>query len=162
MLEKKLDGNCTRMLRAILNKSWKQNPTKKQLFGHQPSISKTIHRRRTRHVGYCWRSKDELKSDILQWTPSHGRASVGRPTRTTTALYGQRMSSGRPAESNGWERWMVRESRKSVLGAQYNDDECSTRISFAIKYAMKVDMSLNKEPKPNLIDTNIRSEWTWE
>ena len=27
-LEKKLNGNCTRKLRAILNKSWKQHPTK--------------------------------------------------------------------------------------------------------------------------------------
>ena len=27
-MEKKLDGNYTRMLRAILNKSWRQHPTK--------------------------------------------------------------------------------------------------------------------------------------
>ena len=27
-------------------------------------------------------SKDEHISDILQWTPSHGRAGVGRPSRT--------------------------------------------------------------------------------
>ena len=30
-LEKKLDGNYTRMLRAILNKSWRQHPTRHQL-----------------------------------------------------------------------------------------------------------------------------------
>ena len=35
-LEKKLDGNYTRMLRAILNKSWRQHPTKHQLYGHLP------------------------------------------------------------------------------------------------------------------------------
>ena len=29
-LEKKLDGNYTRMLRATLNKSWRQHPTKHQ------------------------------------------------------------------------------------------------------------------------------------
>ena len=33
-LEKKLDGNYTRMLRAILNKSWQQPPTRHQLYGH--------------------------------------------------------------------------------------------------------------------------------
>ena len=33
-LKKKLDGNYTRMLRAILNKSWWQHPTKHQLYGH--------------------------------------------------------------------------------------------------------------------------------
>ena len=38
--EKKLDGNCTKMLLAILNKSWKQHPTKEQLYGlHLPWVS---------------------------------------------------------------------------------------------------------------------------
>ena len=32
-LEKKLDGNYTRMVRAILNKSWGQHPTKHKLYG---------------------------------------------------------------------------------------------------------------------------------
>ena len=32
-LEKKLNGNYTRMLRAILNNSWRQHPTKHQLSG---------------------------------------------------------------------------------------------------------------------------------
>ena len=41
-MEKKLDGNYTRMLRAILNKSWNQHPTKQQLYGHLPPITKTI------------------------------------------------------------------------------------------------------------------------
>ena len=52
-LEKKLDGNYTRMLRAILNKSWRQHPTRHQLYGHLPSIMKTIQVRRTRHAGHC-------------------------------------------------------------------------------------------------------------
>ena len=39
-LEKKLDGNYTRMLRAILNKSWRQHPTRRQLYGHLPPITK--------------------------------------------------------------------------------------------------------------------------
>ena len=41
-LEKKLDGNYTRMLRAILNKSRRQHPTKHQLYGYLPPITKTI------------------------------------------------------------------------------------------------------------------------
>ena len=68
-LEKKLDGNYTRILRAILNKSWRQHPTKHQLYGHLPPITKTIQVRQTRHAGHCWRSKDELVSDLLLWTP---------------------------------------------------------------------------------------------
>ena len=51
-LEKKLDGNYTRMLRAILNKSWRQHPTRHQLYGHLPPITKTIQVRRTRHAGH--------------------------------------------------------------------------------------------------------------
>ena len=82
-LEKKLDGNYTRMLRAILNKSWLQHPTRHQLYGHLPPITKTIQVRRTRHAGHCWISKDELISDVLLWTPTHGRAKAGRPARTS-------------------------------------------------------------------------------
>ena len=81
-LERRLDGNYTRMLRAVLNKSWRQHPTRLQLYGHLPPITKTIQVRRTRHAGHCWRSKDELISDVLLWTPTHGCASVGRPART--------------------------------------------------------------------------------
>ena len=68
-LEKKLDGNYTRILRAILNKSWRRHPTRHQLYGHLPPITKTIQVRRTRHAGHCWRSRDELISDVLLWTP---------------------------------------------------------------------------------------------
>ena len=41
-LEKKLDGNYTRMLRAILNKSWRKHPSRYQLYGHLPPFTKTI------------------------------------------------------------------------------------------------------------------------
>ena len=39
-LEKKREGNYTRMLRAILNKSWRQHPTEHQLYGHLPPSRK--------------------------------------------------------------------------------------------------------------------------
>ena len=81
-LKKKLDGNYTRMLRAILNKSWQQHPTRHQLYGHLPPIMKTIQVRRARHTGPCWRSKGELISDLLRWTSAYGQAKAGRPART--------------------------------------------------------------------------------
>ena len=81
-LEKKLDGNYTRMLRAILNKSWRQHPTRHQLYGHLPPITKTIQVRWTRHAGHCWRSKDELISDVLLWTPTYGQAKAAWPAQT--------------------------------------------------------------------------------
>ena len=71
-LEKKLDSNYTRMLQAIL---------KQQLYGHLLPIMKTIQIRWTRHAGHCW-SRNKLISEILFWTPSHGRAKAGQPART--------------------------------------------------------------------------------
>ena len=56
-LKKKLDCKRIRMLRAILNKSWKQHLTKHQLHNHLPPISKNIQIKRTRHVGYCKRAR---------------------------------------------------------------------------------------------------------
>ena len=70
------------MLRAILNKSWQRHPTRHQLYGHLPPITKSIQVRRTRHAGHCWRSRDELIRDVLLWIPTHGRAKAGRPART--------------------------------------------------------------------------------
>ena len=81
-IEKKLDGNYTRMLQAILNKSRRQHPTKPQLYGHLPPITKTIKVRRTRHAGHCWRNRDELISDVHLWSTSYGRTKAGRPART--------------------------------------------------------------------------------
>ena len=81
-IEKRLDRNCTRMLRIILNGSWKQHPIKQHLYSHQPFISKTIQVRWARHVGRCWRSKNKLISYILLWTPSHRHTNFEQLTRT--------------------------------------------------------------------------------
>ena len=81
-MEKKLDSNYTRMLRTILIKFWRQHSTMQQLYGHLPPITKTIQSRWTIHAGPCWRSRDELLSDVLRWTPAHSRAKAGRPALT--------------------------------------------------------------------------------
>ena len=78
-MENWFDGSYTRMLPAIL--SWRQQPTKQQLYGHLPPITITIKIRQTRHAGHCWRSRDKVVNDILLWTTSHGRAKTGRPVR---------------------------------------------------------------------------------
>ena len=81
-VEKRLDGNYTGMLCAILKDPWKRNPTKQQLYGHQPPITQTIQIRRTRHADHCRRNKDALISDVLLRNPKHGHTSVGRTTMT--------------------------------------------------------------------------------
>ena len=50
-MEKNLDGNCTKMLRGILNKTWRQHPIKPQLNYLLPPNTKTIKIRLTRHTG---------------------------------------------------------------------------------------------------------------
>ena len=70
-LEEKVNGNYTRVLRAVLNKAWKQHPTKQHLYGHLPPISKIILVRRTRPIGHYR-------------TPTHEHTSVSRPAKTYT------------------------------------------------------------------------------
>ena len=78
---------------------------------HLPPITKTIQVRRTRHAGHCWRSKDELISDVLLWTPAYGQAKSGRPART----YIQQLCEDTrcnpedlPKTMNDWEKWRER------------------------------------------------------
>ena len=99
------------MLRAILNKSWRQHPTRHELYDHLPPITKTIQVRRTRHTGHRWSSKDELISDVLLWTPTYGQAKAGRPAQT----YIQQLCEGTgcnpedlPEAMNDREKWRER------------------------------------------------------
>ena len=69
-MRRKLGGSCTRMLRAVLNKSWGQCPSKHQLYGPPASYcescpSWTSQKRGTLLEG----GRDELISDVLLWTP---------------------------------------------------------------------------------------------
>ena len=107
----KLDGYYTRMLRAIVNKSWRQYSTKHQLYGYLSLITKTIQVRRTRHGGHCWGSRDELICDVLLWTPTYGRAKAGRPAR----IYIQQLCEDTgcspenlPETMNDREKWRER------------------------------------------------------
>ena len=122
-LEKKLDGNYTRMLRAILNK--RQHSTRHQLYGHLPPITKTIQVRRTRHAGHCWRSKDEIVSDVLLWTPTYGQAKQDDQLELTYSSYVKTQDITLKTCRRWWmigrsgERW----SGISVLAARHDDDD---------------------------------------
>ena len=125
-LEKKLDGNYTRMQRAILNKSWRQHPTRHQLYGHLPPITKTIQVRRTRHAGHCWRSRNELIRDVLLWNPTHSRAKAGRPAWTYIQQQLVRIRDVVLKTCLG--RWTIGRSSErgsgiSVLPARHDDDD---------------------------------------
>ena len=80
-------------------------------YGHLPLITKTIQVRRTRHAGHCWRSRDELISDVLLWTPTHGRAKAGQPARTYIQQLCEDTGYGPedlPEAMNDREKWRER------------------------------------------------------
>ena len=123
-LEKKLDGYYTRMLRAILNKSRRQHPTKHQLYGHLPSITKIIQVRRTRHAGHCWRSRDELISDVHLWTPHMAEQNQDDQLEHTYSSYVRIRGVALKTYQRRWtiERSGERGSGISLLAARDDDD----------------------------------------
>ena len=105
------------------NKSWRQHPTKHQLYGHLPPITKTIQVRRTRHAGHCWSYRDELINNVLLWTTTYGRAKAGRPART----YIQQLCED-VALKTCLKRWTIGRSGEtgsgiSVLAARHDADD---------------------------------------
>ena len=124
LMEKNVDGNYTIILQAALNKSLRQPPTKQQLYGHLPPITKTIQIRRTRHVGHCWRIKDELISDVLLWTPSHDEQGLDNRLEP---IYNSSVVIQDVTWKTYRERWTIetggeRGSRRSVLAARHDDE----------------------------------------
>ena len=83
----------------------------------------------------CWRSKDELISDVLLWTPAYGQAKAGWPART----YIQQLCEDTgcspedlPEVMNDREKWRER-FRISVLAARHDgDDDFRTRVGLAV------------------------------
>ena len=89
-------------------------------------------------MGHSWRSKDEFISDILLWTASHGRASVGRPT--STYLQQLCVDSGcsledLPGMMDDWDIW--KESGKSVLATKFDEDDISFQLVSQIFILLK-------------------------
>ena len=74
-LHKNAASNIEQVMEATLHKAATVRPP-------TTHYKKTIQIRRTRHAGHCWRSRDELISDVLLWTSSYGLAKAGRPART--------------------------------------------------------------------------------
>ena len=178
-LEKKLDGNYTRMLRAIMNKSWRQHPTRHQLYSHLPPITKTIQVRRTRYAGHCWRSRDELIRDVLLWTFTHGRAKAGRPPRTYIQQlcedtgscpedlpeamnyrekWGERVRDIRATSTTWWWWWWwwwwwYKTYNLYYMILNFPNTENSCMVSSKSSY-LKINMSLHMSPHAFLSNTN--------
>ena len=112
-MEKKLDGNYTRVMQGIVSKSCRQHPTTQQLYSHLPLFKETIKARRIKHTRHLWISKDELISGILLWTPLYGRAKAGRPASNyiqplcADKVYSLEDIPGVMDDRNGWQHDMM-------------------------------------------------------
>ena len=69
-------------MRAIPNRSWKDHPNNKEIYGHIPDICTSIRQQILRFSGHCWRSKLELASNFIIRQPTRGKRKRGRPRRT--------------------------------------------------------------------------------
>ena len=122
---KKLDGNYTRMLWAILNKFWWQHPTRHQLYGHLPPITKTI-------------LLDELdmqdtagEAGASSWVKySYGPPHMAEQKQDDqlTHAYNSYMRIRDVAQKTCQRRWTIgrsgeRGSGISVLAARHDDDD---------------------------------------
>ena len=107
-------------LRAILNKSWWQHPTRHQVYGHLPPIMKTIQVRQTRHAGHCWRSRDELL-----WTLHMAKQKQNDQLEHTYSSYVKIWDVALKTCQRWWMfgRCGERGSGISVLVARHDDDK---------------------------------------
>ena len=106
-------------------KALKQYPAKQQLYGHRPPISKTIQIRRARPTGNCWKSKDELISDVLLWTLHMAQLGLGNQLGP---IYNSSVLILDGTRKTFLERWTIetsreRASRKSVQVTRHDDDD---------------------------------------
>ena len=124
-LKKKLDGNYTRMLRAILNKSWRQHPTRHQPYGHLPPITKTIQVRRTRHAAHCGRKKTNSSMMYSYGPPNMAKQKQDDQLEHTYSSY---VRIRDVALKTCQKRWMIgrsgeRGSGTSMLAARHDEDD---------------------------------------
>ena len=83
--------------------SWEQHPTKQQVFGHLPPISKMILVKRTQHAEHCWKIKDELIREGFFIDPNTWTWQSWTTSKNlfTVALCGNWIDFGRLARSDG-------------------------------------------------------------
>ena len=128
------------MFRAILNKSWRQHPTRHQLYGHLPPITKTIQVRRTRHAEHAGEARTN-SSVMYSYGPppmakqkqddqlEHTYSSYMRIRDVTLKTCQKRWTIGRSGE---------RGSGISVLAARLDDDDDPIRLSHPFKFTGKL------------------------
>ena len=114
------------MLRAILNKSWRQHPTEHQLYGHLPSITKAIQVRRTRHCGKLLEKRGRAHKWCTPMEPPH--MAEQKQDDQLEHTYSSSVRIWDVALKTCQRQWTIRRSGErgsgiSVLAARYDDDD---------------------------------------
>ena len=54
----------------------------KELYAEVPKATDTVKQKRLKLAGHCYRHPEEAASNLVLWTPNHGKRGRGRPART--------------------------------------------------------------------------------
>ena len=129
-MEKKLDSNCTRILRAILNKSWRQHPTKQQIYGY-PSrkLSKLDEPDTLETAG------EVGTSSWVMYSSGHLHMDEQRQDVQLEATFSSSVSIRDVAQRICRKQWTIgrcgeRRSGISVLIARHDDDDDDDDLSY--------------------------------
>ena len=99
-LKERHDDNYTRMSLAALNKSWKQHPTKQQLFSHlPPKLSETSKMRCALQEKKRQTNKQHSPTDSFTRTQ---QCWLSNKNLRSSALYEHWMLTGGLSKSDGW------------------------------------------------------------
>ena len=110
-MEIKIDGLYTKLLRRVLNISWRDHVSNRELYGNLPLLSSTIRQRRLRFAGHCFRAENQLVTNLLFWSPNLGRRGQGAGFKTypkqiqeDTNLLNENEIKGLMADRNLWRQ----------------------------------------------------------
>ena len=124
-IEKKLDGNCTRMPQAVQTNPGSNIPQNSNCTAtYLPSLKPSKLDKQD-----MWDTAEEVRTfirDVFLWTPSHGRASIGQLIRTYRPQLGRDTGCSHvdlPEVLDDRDKWWERECGKSVQTGQHDDDD---------------------------------------
>ena len=93
-LRRKIDGCYTKLLRMLLNISWRYKISNKILYNGIPLITDVVASRRMRFSGHCLCHNDEIAHNLILWEPKFSRRNRGRQWYSYK-IYIHRLSKGR-------------------------------------------------------------------
>ena len=109
-METKIDGLYTKLLRRVLNISWRDHVSNKDLYGNLPLLSTTIRQHRMRFAGHCFLAQNQPVTNLLFWSPSGtrkrgaGMKTYAKLLREDTGLSSDQEIRGLMADRKLWRQ----------------------------------------------------------